>query len=310
MLVAISDVWEDAADAHRDFLVSAVRTKVTEMLPIGPPRYSVQLALEFLAAWYFQIVLQAAPDFTNCVTDYDDRFPPGSPLRAEVNDIFSRVFDYNRFSKKKTPGWNAYALCSLARYRICPYCHMAAVRTEPPSAKGKGYRPDIDHFYSQARYPFLGLSLHNLIPSCESCNRTHKGSANFFAVPHLHPQRDAEVVKFRLVPASGREWTPLLSAFREPAEAYALEVQAPIGNAAASNAIVTFQLETRYADHLKSAYAVACIRKQQDWYKTAGEQCGFPIPLVAQLGFDPASTTGTYKKEMLGRMKLDIYQNC
>lgn len=51
--------------------------------------------------------------------------------------------------------------------KTCPYCNrqfihsFEAIRAE---------RPELDHFYPKAMYPFLCLSFYNLIPVCHSCN--------------------------------------------------------------------------------------------------------------------------------------------
>ena len=51
--------------------------------------------------------------------------------------------------------------------KTCPYCNrqfihsFEAIRVE---------RPELDHFYPKAMYPFLCLSFYNLIPVCHSCN--------------------------------------------------------------------------------------------------------------------------------------------
>lgn len=37
-------------------------------------------------------------------------------------------------------------------------------------AKDLKIKPEIDHFYPKSKYPFLGLSFYNLIPSCQTCN--------------------------------------------------------------------------------------------------------------------------------------------
>ena len=38
---------------------------------------------------------------------------------------------------------------------------------------------DIDHFFPKKQYPIFALSLYNLVPSCQVCNRGIKGASNF-----------------------------------------------------------------------------------------------------------------------------------
>lgn len=46
---------------------------------------------------------------------------------------------------------------------------------------GKGKKElavlQFDHFYSQTKYPYLSMSLYNLIPSCPSCNQSKSDNA-------------------------------------------------------------------------------------------------------------------------------------
>jgi 5-methylcytosine-specific restriction endonuclease McrA len=49
----------------------------------------------------------------------------------------------------------------------CPYCNRNYIYT---TSKNKEIKPEIDHFYPKSKYPILGLSYFNLIPSCKSCN--------------------------------------------------------------------------------------------------------------------------------------------
>lgn len=48
---------------------------------------------------------------------------------------------------------------------ICPYCNRSFVYTLK-----KGSRPQYDHFFPKSIYPYLAVSMYNLIPSCSICN--------------------------------------------------------------------------------------------------------------------------------------------
>ena len=62
----------------------------------------------------------------------------------------------------------AYKLVENLGIKTCPYCnrnYISFVKT-----KKKKTRPQLDHFYPKAIYPFLACSFYNLIPSCSACN--------------------------------------------------------------------------------------------------------------------------------------------
>lgn len=49
---------------------------------------------------------------------------------------------------------------------VCPYCNRSYVFTLNKS----GIRPHYDHFFPKSKYPYLAVSMYNLIPSCAVCN--------------------------------------------------------------------------------------------------------------------------------------------
>lgn len=66
----------------------------------------------------------------------------------------------------------------------CLYCNRNHIHYD----FGKKFGTTLDHFYDKATYPYLALSFHNLIPSCNTCNSSQgKGSKPFSLETHLHP---------------------------------------------------------------------------------------------------------------------------
>lgn len=102
---------------------------------------------------------------------------------------FTKIFNYEGF--KTWENYGAYHLAKKLQVNVCPYCNRQYTFTiiEKGEEKGKT-RPEFDHFYSQADYPFLALSFYNLIPSCKICNSTLKGSGKWSLSTHIHPYQD------------------------------------------------------------------------------------------------------------------------
>lgn len=68
---------------------------------------------------------------------------------------------------------------------VCPYCNrMYTITLEHGSV-----RPQLDHYYPKNLYPYLSVSLYNLIPSCPICNQK-KSSLDTFEKPILHPYKE------------------------------------------------------------------------------------------------------------------------
>jgi len=99
---------------------------------------------------------------------------------ADVNDRLLKVFDYDAFARMK----GAWGLLELAlrlnrTVKVCPYCngeYVFAFKFDKGdfSSKAKGRKSPFDHYFPRSRYPFLGLSLYNLIPCCSRCNSLMK----------------------------------------------------------------------------------------------------------------------------------------
>lgn len=87
------------------------------------------------------------------------------------------------------------------RYKTCPYCNAVYLfhlreRGEKTGKKvTEYYANQLDHYYPKSKYPYLALSIFNLIPSCPTCNHI-KGSKE----EHLYPygEKMGENAKFEL----------------------------------------------------------------------------------------------------------------
>lgn len=223
------------------------------------------------------------------------------------------LFDYDKFSRKQTKGWNAYGLCAESKYQVCPYCQQSAALTIYRDEDGKSFRPTLDHFYPKGEYPFLGLSLYNLIPSCYTCNSSLKGMINFYTDQHLHPFEDEELVRY--------EWdveqylAKRLHAGPMPGSLARTEVKlrhvpvAHSGHLAAEHSVKTFLLEERLELNLSSLikyqetllmYSAGRLEEVNKkvfsmvgWTLTEGQALQFSYP--------------DYKNEYFGRLKADLY---
>lgn len=123
-----------------------------------------------------------AGDFVNrfsAFSKYAKRRKKGTAVEDVVHKntlaIINACFDYTWFSNRST-GWGAYALVEAYRLRICPYCQANHVNFYVEKVKGKRgaaafrMRPPLDHYLPKSAYPYLAVSLSNLIPSCSQCN--------------------------------------------------------------------------------------------------------------------------------------------
>ena len=111
-----------------------------------------------------------------------------------MNDTLRGIFDYDNFAGRKGQGKKGGGIplikTVLKHVRYCPYCNADMVYTITCDDNGKTYKSAFDHFYPRSRYPFLGLSLYNLIPSCDRCNSKFKHDKYKETLETFHPYLD------------------------------------------------------------------------------------------------------------------------
>lgn len=72
------------------------------------------------------------------------------------------------------------------RIKTCPYCNSQyTLYITRKSGKGKA-KFQFDHFFPKELYPYLSISMFNLIPSCYNCNH-NKSSTHFSLDQSYHP---------------------------------------------------------------------------------------------------------------------------
>jgi hypothetical protein len=121
-----------------------------------------------------------------------------------INQYEQKLSSTNKKSKDyyeyKSEKYNAYFLCKELNINVCPYCNKNYMVTISDIINDIFTRPTLDHFFAKADYPFLALSLYNLIPSCHICNSHIKKSKPFHIDTHIHPYFDDfnEIKKFSI----------------------------------------------------------------------------------------------------------------
>lgn len=104
--------------------------------------------------------------------------------KIEIKDEVLKVFNYSKFT-----GYNdgdlAYSLARTLEVNVCLYCNRQYTFTL--LTKSGKTRPQFDHFYDKATYPFFAVSFYNLIPSCSICNSSLKNTTEFTISDNIHP---------------------------------------------------------------------------------------------------------------------------
>lgn len=114
----------------------------------------------------------------------------GVAYKNRVHDFFKEAFNFETY-RNKHGEW----LVNSLNIQVCPYCNRQYIFTfKKECAKKENQQevvPAFDHFYCRGKYPYFGLSLYNLIPSCDICNSRLKIDREFTVDRNLHPYTES-----------------------------------------------------------------------------------------------------------------------
>lgn len=87
---------------------------------------------------------------------------------------------------------------------ICPYCYRSYIGVIEEEDGSRAITPDLDHFYPKSKYPFLSITLSNLVPSCLFCNQRAKNDIDFYKSSIYPPNKIFDDIEFDFDPYSGK----------------------------------------------------------------------------------------------------------
>ena len=104
------------------------------------------------------------------------------PLEADAKEIYKEIFDYGKFSgsNQSISERTAYWLQKQLDVKVCPFCNRIYTTT----LFNRSVRPAFDHFYPKSTYPYLAVSLFNLIPICDICNKAKSNKLDPIIYPY------------------------------------------------------------------------------------------------------------------------------
>jgi len=87
-------------------------------------------------------------------------------------------------------------LIEIGGLHICPYCSRNYIGVIESIDGSKSITPDLDHFYPKSRYPFLGITISNFVPSCLFCNQRAKSDEDFYKNSAYPPNKIFNDIEF------------------------------------------------------------------------------------------------------------------
>ncbi|PNV82565.1 MAG: hypothetical protein C0627_09215 [Sulfurimonas sp.] len=132
----------------------------------------------------FEKIIKADYTYMKELVEFLDKHPQRYVLSPQEKDYFLTM--YNRLKK-------ADFIKQLNIY-VCPYCNRNYIfnfsknNTQEATAQ-------LDHFFDKKDYPYLAITLYNLVPSCSTCNQRKSSKRENIFYPYLESFNES--AKFR-----------------------------------------------------------------------------------------------------------------
>lgn len=149
---------------------------------------------DILCGKYIRDIETLFPDF---VTD-KAKVGKRNQTFSQVRDVAYTIFVTNGYEKLKHKA-EFYAALDV---KVCPYCNRCLIEPIDDGAGKRTVVGELDHFYCKSKYPYLAVSLYNLVPSCGICNgKSRKGEKDLcgtmFRNPYLLPDNNGMTFGFK-----------------------------------------------------------------------------------------------------------------
>lgn len=170
--------------------------------------------------------------------------------------LIKHVFRYETFAKQE--GINHFV--TLLGVDVCPYCNRLYTTVIARRGNASPVRPALDHYRSKSLYPFLALSILNLVPCCSVCNQVKGDRKETVLYPYTEEMGPDYV--FRTQPKEGISY---LTGSRVSAQDFSIiftekQLVDPEKKERITNSISTLRLDALYNSHLDYASALMLQR--------------------------------------------------
>lgn len=127
----------------------------------------------------FEKLIKADHAYLQNITAYVNKNSQRVKLSAKEKDYF-----FTLYSRLKKPEH-----IKKLDIKVCPYCNRNYIFN---FKKGKDLNAtaQLDHFFDKKTYPFLAVSVYNLVPSCSTCNQRKSAKQEDIFYPFLESFND------------------------------------------------------------------------------------------------------------------------
>jgi len=219
----------------------------------------------------------------------------------EAKDELKKVFKYENKFQEVISNFFEKEL----KTKICYYCNIHYVNEYKVDEEEYKNEFTLDHYYDKGSYPYLALSLYNLIPSCYVCNSKLKKTIELDVLPPNSKDFDFDkIVKFKLFLSSSCKNLNIKS--KDDIEIPLKEKYSDKYN----KYIKLFKLNERYSAHKDIVYE---MMKNAELYpesrlKELQELTGIPYQQIKKDIFKLIDEEADLSKEPFSKLIKDISQ--
>lgn len=248
---------------------------------------------------------------------------PSDLLNA--NKELVKTFDYTWFEGADAKGKKSWGGVSLMRTiyefaRCCPYCNAESIYLINKQIKRKTQsafgRSAFDHFLPKVRYPFLSVSIYNLIPACDRCNSKFKRDDFKTSLFMWNPYDDTEDghdfdAHMRFVPLTRKPDVFMGKEFDPTFELRLLPTDVPPWRRGVRSERL-FQLSNVYSQlfagdaidviHKQTVFSPSYLTMVKEWFSAAG----LGAVDVERLVFGTPPSRESINRYRLSKLRLDL----
>jgi len=190
---------------------------------------------------------------------YDENITFEKLVKYEYHQIKGLVdfLDENKSITELTKNQKDYFLTLYSRLdkpwfineldmKVCPYCNRNYIFNFLKANK-KNATAQLDHFFDKGTYPYLAVSMYNLVPSCITCNQRKSSKKVDIFYPYLESFNDSVKFKYDGIKSIQFFSNQKLDFFEENRVMFHLEATDNIDKV--KKHIEVFNLESLYAEH-------------------------------------------------------------
>lgn len=260
-------------------------------------------------------LLTDAKKYRDLIYYVEKRFPDLKKLREgdktankSLYQCLSKAFDAFGYGDADFP---RFALCKALGLKACPYCNAEDLTTMELEDIDKELRDsELDHFYPRKLFPYLAISLYNLIPSgtlCNGGNCKHEKDTYKEGLTNLFELNGSEGIEFAMdIKGKG-----ILSydTFER-----SVEIETKVVDDALKDNCRIFLLKSRYRKEKSQTLRIWMMHKEcesegyRKMVERKGRALGTTLDFEKWFAAETGINTKNYNDHKLSKMSMDIWR--